>query len=225
MRHDLLDVAAGLLLPPPAALLLPPLAPPVEAHAAAYRHQQEEQDADGQDQLALVLPDEPHDGSAGVAPVLPLPWLFCRRCRGRCRENWGHPQWPVGTPDGGPPTPCPVPKTRGPPDPVDPSSVVAPPPIAVILMPPEVGEAPTVNEKVCAAATAVTVAVVFRVGPPEEEVQGPVHHLAHLVGAPLDGDPAPLAPLDGAPAPSAPSNGVLRDLLLFSCRPPLGETQ
>ena len=118
----------------------------------------------------------------------------------------------MGTPDGGPPTPRPVPKTRGPPDPVDPSSVVAPPPIAVILMPPEVGEAPTVNEKVCAA---VTVAVVFRVGPPEEEVQGPVHHLAPLVGAPLDGDPAP----------SAPSNGVLRDLLLFSCRPPLGETQ
>ena len=67
-----------------------------------------------------------------------------------------------------------IPQSRSSSDPVDPRRPVARPPIVVILNPSEVGQAPTVNEKVCAAA----VIVVFGVGPPEEEVQGPVHHLA-----------------------------------------------
>ena len=72
VRH-LVDVAAAPLLPSPAHLLLP-LATPIDADAAAYRHQQEEKDPDAEDKLVLVLLYEPHDG-AGVAPV-PFPGLF-----------------------------------------------------------------------------------------------------------------------------------------------------
>ena len=66
VRH-LVNIAAAPLLPPPSHPLLP-LAAPIEADAAAYRHQQEEKDPDAEDKLVLVLLYEPHDG-AGVAGI------------------------------------------------------------------------------------------------------------------------------------------------------------